>query len=465
MNQAAIQLPTAPQFNYVPREIFLPYHNRTTRYACIIAHRRAGKSYALLNDIIVRALTPRSDDLRQQFAMMAPTQTQARSIAWQYLKDQTAPFANCKGYKALEQHLSITLPDPRNTNRPGATIMLVGAENAERLRGLFLDGIVIDEAADVADFIISSIIRPALADRQGWLTVSGTVKSSDDYLWRTYELSKKMPLMWYSALLKASETGIIPAHELEDLKRGMSEESYKVEFECDVNAATTGKVFYAYLNPAQVTRVPYDPAGSAPVSAWDLGISDAMAVWTMQMVGREPHILDFKQESGVALDYFVDWLGKLPYAKRLGAHLLPHDSRVRELGNGGKTRVQALREMGLRNLKVVPKLPKAQQIEAARMLLPKCWFNEDTTEDGRKSLRNYSFQFDQKRKVFSPTPLHDQYSNGSDAFQVLAVGIKRAMDAVDGLPEGISGEDDGIIGITYDDEHPLTEPFEVDPEF
>lgn len=401
----------ALQFNYNPREQFLPYHNRTQRYACIIAHRRAGKSYALLNDMIVRALTPRPDNLRQQFAMMAPTQTQARSIAWSYLKDQTACFAGAKGYKALEQHLTITLPDPRNTNKPGSTIMLVGAENAERLRGLFLDGIVIDEAADVADFIISQIIRPALADRLGWLTVSGTVKSIDDYLWRTHLLAEKMPLMWYSAILPADQTGIIPQHELDDLRASMSEEAFQVEFLCNVNAATTGKIFLPYMDHKKIIKVPYDPAGAAPITAWDLGMSDSTAIWVMQMCGKEPHILNFYQESGKSLDHFVDWLAKLEYAKRLGAHLLPHDSKVRELGSG-KTRIQILREMGLRNLKVVTKLPKDQQIEAARLLLPKCYFNEDTTEDGRKALRNYSFKFDPQRKVFSPSPLHDQYSNG-----------------------------------------------------
>ena len=183
----------AKGFNYVPRPQFLPYHNRTQRYAVLLVHRRGGKSFSTLNDIIVRALTPSLDGLRQQFAMMAPTQTQARTIAWQYLKEQTACFANCKGYKSLEQHLTVVLPDPQDTNRPGTTIMLVGAENAERLRGLFLDGIVIDEAADIPDFVVTQIIRPALADRQGWLTISGTVKSVDDYLWRSYELAQKLP--------------------------------------------------------------------------------------------------------------------------------------------------------------------------------------------------------------------------------------------------------------------------------
>lgn len=449
--------PTPKQggFNYVPRSQFMPYHNRTQRYALLLAHRRSGKSYAVINDIIVRALTRRPDGLRQQFAMMAPTQSQARTIAWQYLKDQTACFAKCGGYKSLEQHLTITLPDPLDSNKTGATIMLVGAENAERLRGLFLDGCAIDEGADIPDFVVTQIIRPALADRQGWLTIGGTVKSVDDYLWRSYELALKLPLLWFSMNLKASESGILPQSELEDLQAGMSHEAYQVEFENNVLAATTGRIFLQYLNSKQVTKVPYDPAGSAPITAWDLGMSDSTAIWVAQMCGREMHILDYYEATGQSLDHYVEWLRKLPYAARFGAHLLPHDSKVRELGSG-KSRIEILRGMGLRNLKVVAKLPKDQQIEAARLLLPKVWFNEDSTVAGRRALRNYSFSFNPRTKVFSLAPLHDAHSNGSDAFQILAVGLKRATAMSD------AGADDGILGIPADDETPVMSGYEGD---
>ncbi len=209
----------------------------------------------------------------------------------------------------------------------------------------------------------------------------------------------------------------------------------------------------------QVTKVPYDPAGSAPITAWDLGMSDSTAIWVAQVCGREIHILDYYEATGQSLDHYVDWLRKLPYSSRFGAHLLPHDSRVRELGSG-QSRLEILRNMGLRNLKVVPKLPKDQQIEAGRLLLPKCWFNEDTTDGGRKALRNYSFQFDQRKQVFSLAPLHDCYSNGADSFQVLAVGMKKAMGAVGGM--GIGAEDDGLIGLSFDDERAVMPAFEMD---
>lgn len=450
-----------PAFNYTPRPQFMSYHERTQRYACILAHRRAGKTVALLNDTIVRALIPRPDGLRQQFGFMAPTAAQARSISWNYLKDFTAPFARCPGYRSLEQHLSITLPDPNNVNKPGSTIFLLGAENAERIRGMYLDGLTADEGADISDHVVSSIIRPALADRQGWLTISGTVKSIDDYLWRTYELAQKLPLLWFHMNLKASESGILPAAELADLRASMSDEAYRVEFENDVSAAVTGRILLPYMNTKQITKVPYDPEGAPVVIGWDLGIADAMAVWAMQMCGREPHLIHSYEASGQSLEHFATYLGKQSWSRRIGAHLLPHDSKVRELGSG-KSRLEVMRNLGFRNLKVVPRLSKAEQIEAARLLLPKCWFDEEQTATGRKALRNYSFKFDPDRKVFSQSPLHDQYSNSADAFQTLAVGMKRAIGVTDRYSPG---EDiaDGLGG--FDDEAQLQGEYELDPGF
>ena len=445
---------------YEPREQFMDYHNRSTRYSVLIAHRRSGKTVALVNDVIVRAQVPSADGLRQQHAIMLPTQTQARAVAWVYLKEYTAHLHNYPDYKALEQHLTITLPDPDNVTKPGATIMLVGAENAERLRGLFLNSCTVDEAADVSPHVINTIIRPALADREGWLTLSGTVKSIDDLLWTTYQTALKLPLEYYTLMLKASESGIIPDRELESLQASMSAEAFAVEFECDVQAAVTGKILLPYLNQQQITKVPYDYNASAPMTAWDLGMSDSTAIWVFQMAGKEVHILAYYQNSGQGLGHYVEWLSKLPYANRLGAHLLPHDSRVRELGSG-VSRIETLRNMGLRNIKIVPKMPKAQQIEAGRMLLPKCWVDEVECAEGLIALRNYSFQFDPKRMVLSQSPLHDKHSNGADAFLYAACGMRRLGHSIGELPP--ESEDGYTFGVPdMDDERPIMAGYEMD---
>lgn len=84
-------------YNYQPRGAFVGMHNRTQRWGVVIAHRRSGKTYSLLNDIIVRALHKCPDGLRDQFAYMCPFQNQARAVAWEYLKALTAPFSKCGG--------------------------------------------------------------------------------------------------------------------------------------------------------------------------------------------------------------------------------------------------------------------------------------------------------------------------------------------------------------------------------
>jgi len=248
---------TSPTFDYHPRQAFVGMHNRTQRWSVVVAHRRAGKTVALLNDIIVRALHPSPHKMAAQYAYMAPYQNQARAVAWEYLKSFTAPFSKCAGYVISEMNLTVTLPDPTNVNKKGARIMLLGAENAEKLRGLFLDGIVLDEFQDIPVYVWDTIIRPALADRGGWGIFSGTVRGHDNALWETYEKAAMDTGNWFRLLVKASESGILPPEELEDLKRGMTAEAYAAEMECDPAATVTGRILLPYIAIPQVTRVPW----------------------------------------------------------------------------------------------------------------------------------------------------------------------------------------------------------------
>lgn len=402
---------SSTQYTYKPRSAFIGLHNRTQRWGVVIAHRRSGKTYSLLNDIIVRALHTKVEGLRNQFAYLCPYQNQARAVAWEYLKALTAPFKGCPGYVVSEMNLSVTLPRVDNLNEKGAHIMLLGAENAEKLRGLFLDGIVLDEYQDIPPYVWDTIIRPALADKGGWAIFSGTVKGHDNALWETYDKARLDTKNWFSLLVKASESGILPPEELADLKRGMTKEAYDAEMECDPAATVSGRILLPFINTAQVTRVPWQPDGGPVITAWDLGMSDTTSIWTAQTVGKEIHALDYYEESGQALSHFVDWLRRLPYAKQYGVHLMPHDTNVRELGTG-VSRLETLRNMGMRNIRIVQKLPKAQQIDAARMLLSRVWFDEERCKVGLTALRGYQFAYDPKRQCFSQSPLHDKNSNG-----------------------------------------------------
>jgi hypothetical protein len=363
------------------------------------------------------------------------------------VKEYTAFLSEAPGYKISEMLLTVTLPDPTDINKPGSTISLLGAENAEKLRGLFLDGVVLDEFQDIPTYVWDTILRPALADRGGFAVFSGTVKGHDNGLWEFYQKGKADPKRWFTMLVKASESGILPERELSDLKLSMTDEAYAAEMECDPNATVSGRIFLPYIKQEQICRVPWQPDGGSVVTAWDLGMADTTSIWVAQTVGREVHILDFYEESGQALAHFVEWLRKRSYAKHYGTHLMPHDTNVRELGSG-VSRLETLRNMGMRNVRVVPKLPKSQQIDAARMLLERCWFDEgENVKSGLVSLRGYQYDYDKKRQCYSQSPLHDKNSNASDAFQILSVGMKKANahdnDSVFGLG---SGDDEFIEG-------------------
>ena len=47
---------------YKPRDQFRPFHRRTQRWAIIVAHGRAGKTVATINDLIWRALRDNKTD-------------------------------------------------------------------------------------------------------------------------------------------------------------------------------------------------------------------------------------------------------------------------------------------------------------------------------------------------------------------------------------------------------------------
>src|SRR5262249_28450846 len=148
---------------YGPRRLFVPYHERSERWAVLVAHRRAGKTVACINDAISRAL--HLDKPHGQFAYVAPFLAPAKEVAWEHLKR----YAGSSIVSKSERELWVEL-------QGGARIRIHGADNPNRLRGPYLDGVVLDEYADMRPSVWGEVIRPMLADRQGWATFIGTPK-------------------------------------------------------------------------------------------------------------------------------------------------------------------------------------------------------------------------------------------------------------------------------------------------
>lgn len=400
---------------YKPRDAFLPYHANDKRYALTVAHRRAGKTVARINKLIRAAAVCEKDNPR--FGYLAPFYIQAKDIAWNYLKQYCAPILEVGG-KVNESELSV------NFAHNNATIRLYGAENAERLRGLYFDGLAADEAQDIAPQALTQIIMPALADRQGWLDLSGTPKGWGNLLGETYKRAKGDP-EWFVQVLKASETGILDAAELTRLRSMMPANEYEQEFECSFDAAITGAYYASELQKAEregrIGRVPHDPMLKVN-TAWDLGVSDSTAIWFFQQTGREVRLIDYLEAAGHGLDYYARELAKRGYL--YGTHFAPHDIQVRELGTG-KSRLEIAKGLGI-TFRPLANLPVADGISAARLTINRMYFDATKCAVGIDALRQYREKRDEKRGI-NLGPLHDWTSHAADAFRYLCVGLQESQ--------------------------------------
>ncbi len=384
------------------RDQFLGYLNRKERWACVVAHRRAGKTVGCVMDLIRAAV---GDTKREpRYALVAPTYTQAKDVCWSYLKDYTSQIP---GIEKSESELCVTFAHNK------ARIRLYGAENYDRLRGLYLDGVVIDEAGDIDPRAWPEVIRPALSDRQGWATFIGTPRGRNDFH-KIFERSKRED-DWFSLELKASKTGLIADAELDDARKTLTPEQFAAEYECSFSASTIGAYYGREVERAEsekrITRVPQDSAADV-FACWDLGIGDATAIWIGQVVGFEWHWLRYYEASNQKLDHFVDWIKALPYAVHV--HYLPHDAEARELQTG-LNRVEFLEERGL-NCEVVPRHNVGDRIAAVQLKFARFWFDEAGCSAGIEALRMYRADYDEKKKTLNPKPFHDWASHGADAF-------------------------------------------------
>ncbi len=181
--------------DYAPRPYQAMLHAGydSMRNGCVIAHRRAGKTVAMVAQLIKDAFTcplPRA-----RVAYVAPTYRMAKSIAWDYFKAMLRPIPGCK---FRESDLQIDLPN-------AARIMLLGGENPDRLRGQYLDSAAVDEIGDCPESLITAVLRPCLADRKGSLYLIGTVKGKNHF-WHTYERAVASD-QWFTANLKPADTG------------------------------------------------------------------------------------------------------------------------------------------------------------------------------------------------------------------------------------------------------------------
>lgn len=396
---------------YLPREQFRPFHARDARFACMVCHRRAGKTVSTVNDLVVRALyTPKKN---ARYAYVAPFYRQAKDVAWQYLKEATEKIAT----RVRESDLRIELPN-------GAWITLYGSDNPDAMRGLYFDGVVLDEYGDCRPSLWSQVILPTLVDRGGFAIFIGTPKGRNHF-WQIYQRSQKEP-NWFNLTLRASESGIIKPEELAEMRAQMSEEEYQQEMECDFNAAVIGTYYSGLIQQLELQGriaahvVTHDPKFPVNV-ACDLGRSDNTAMWFWQETPRGLCVIDYYENQGEHLDHYITMLNNKPY--RYEAIWLPHDAAAKTLATKRST-IEQMLDAGFPCYKV-PRLDVQDGINAVRKMLPECLIDQNLCFAGVEALRAYSRSYNELTKQFAEKPKHDWASDGADAFRYFALVCKQ----------------------------------------
>lgn len=410
-----------PAHNWTPRSYQLPlwtYLENGGRNAVAVWHRRSGKDEIALNWAAVAA-----HERRGNYWHLLPEYNQARKVVWDAVNPKTGRLRIDDAFPK-ELRASTNSVEMKISLKCGSIWQLVGSDNFNSLIGSPPVGVTYSEWS-VANPRAHGFIRPILAENGGWALFIYTARGYN-HGFTTYKAAQEEPGA-FSQLLTASETGVFPADVLERERRAYLSEFgefdgdalFRQEYFCDFSAANIGAVVGRYIEQldktGRITAVPYDPRGHPVVLSLDIGRSDMTAVWFWQPVPDGFKLIDFDQGSGMDAEQWGERLTKRCAERgyKVGKVWLPHDARVRTF----QTRHTSAETLGQSfPVDIVRQSPKSDQINAARVILPNCWFDKENCAEGLQALREWQFEYLEEQKIFSKEPLHNWASHPGDGF-------------------------------------------------
>lgn len=251
-------------------------------------------------------------------------------------------------------------------------------------------------------------------------------KESQDYF-KNLEEKYKITLThsqkcWYVVKAKTNKEQMLKEYP------STIDEAFNASIEGAYYASELARVY----KDRRIQRIPYD--STLPVDTWwDLGMSDDNVIIFTQSLNSEIRIIDCYANSGEGLAHYVNVLKNKGYI--YGTHTLPHDVEVRDLSSG-LSRKTTLRDLGLHDIRVAPKVPIIDGIERVRSLFSRFYFDEEKTNNLVTALGSYRKEWDDKLGVFKDSPRHDKHSHYADALRMLGVSWQDAYKTVDdmGIP-------------------------------
>lgn len=319
---------------YVPRPIWRdvlhPALDKNDRVV-LVCHRRFGKTVGGTNHMIKKSVL---NPLRApQYAYIAPYRNQAKRIAWEYLKYYTRVIP---GIRVNESELFVELPT-RHKGSPGARIFIVGADKPDALRGMYLDGVILDEYAQIKPNLYGEVVTPALADRNGFSWFLGTPKGQNQF----YELYLQAlkDERYFTGLYRADETDVFTPEQLEDMKKDMTEIEYRQEMLCDFTASASNVVITIDLvTEAAARNITQDKVAGMPKV---LGVDVAR-------FGDDDSVLQLRQGLWADKQVKVHGQNTMEVAALVAAYINQHhpDAVFIDVGNMGAGVVDRLRQLG-----------------------------------------------------------------------------------------------------------------------
>lgn len=213
---------------YEPREWQRKCHMSKTRFTVLALHRRAGKTELAVMELLDKAL--RCTQELGMYFYVAPFLKQAKTLAWERLKARCEQLRITGAADVQESELSVRF------KHNGATVRIFGADNPDAMRGVRLDGVVLDEVSQIKPETWEDILRPALSDRKGWSIFIGTPNGVNLFSQLFYK-AQSAEDGWSSARYTVYDTDALDPDEVEQARRDMSEVSFAREYLCDFSAS------------------------------------------------------------------------------------------------------------------------------------------------------------------------------------------------------------------------------------
>lgn len=437
---ARISLPN----NWEPRGYQLPawtYLEQGGRHAELVWHRRSGKDEIALH----RAACAAFERVAGYWHML-PEYSQARKAIWDAVNPHT-------GRKRIDEAFPLQL---RRTTRNqemmiefvnGSTWQVVGSDNFNSLVGSAPAGIVYSEWA-LANPAARAYLRPILAENKGWQVFITTARGRN-HAYTTLKAAQKTSGA-FAQILDANQTGVFTPEELEAERlayvREFGEEYGSAKFEqeylCSFDAANLGAILARSIGQLEQAgrisdEIDYDPAGAPLEISADIGRKDTSTWWFWQPRIGGFHIVDYDGGWGLDAEEWADRLkAKLTAGGyRLGKIWLPHDAKAKTFAAKHSALEIFIKAFGTDHVGITPDSKKADRVNAARVMIGRCAFNESRCERGIHGLRSWSYEYNDKTKTFSNDPLHDWASHDGDGFSYGCLIMQQAQQAAAPAPK------------------------------